>query len=129
MSGWSKWIGTLYLRGGKDRKGIDCGNLVRIVAKEETGQDLPDFNSPVGTEAIDGTIREHLEKFERLDEPEPFCLVMFNLRPPYTTHIGIVLEDCQHFLHILNNKARVVKEPLDRFIWKGTREGFYRYVG
>lgn len=128
------WLGTPYKRKGTDRSGIDCFNLCRALNREIGQIDLPPFESPDPDDPkqwsiIDRIIRDAKSGFERLAEPEQFCLVTFIIYPPYITHIGFVLEDKRHFLHILNKKQGVTIGELDSLSWRHRIEGYYRYAG
>jgi len=64
------------------------------------------------------------ELFFPLEKPEPGCLVTFMLRPPYTTHVGVVLLDRYRFIHI-TRQTRVAIERLDIDPWAGKISGFW----
>jgi hypothetical protein len=91
---------------------------------QRRGIKLPDFGSAVQSHIIHEMIATGKDLFTELPKPEPFCLVTFWIRPKYTTHIGVVLEDENRFLHILK-KERAVIERLDSVLWKHRITGFY----
>jgi hypothetical protein len=89
---------------------------------------LPDFGSAVVPSVIDRMINSALRTprsalFIELSAPEPWCLVLFKIRPPYVSHIGVVLEDTSRFIHIMRNTS-VSIERLDRQEWKRRIAGF-----
>ncbi len=90
--------------------------------------ECPPYPTPadVSPEGIAKIVKKEMQKYVWLEEPEPYCFVVFAIRPPYVSHIGVVLEDCKSFLHIMR-KRRVAREPLDHIIWKKKRIGFYRW--
>lgn len=47
------------------------------------------------------------------------------IRPPYTSHIGVVLENKYEFIHIMN-RSRVTIERLDGLLWKRRVTGYYK---
>jgi probable lipoprotein NlpC len=128
MLHYEEWLGTPFKVGGTDKQGIDCYNLCKEVSKE-VGINLPFMDSPDQPSLIDNLISNAKPLFTRVEQVEPYCLVTFTVKPPYISHIGIVLEDCNKFLHILNNKRGVAVEKLDNISWQKRIEGFYKYVG
>lgn len=71
-------------------------------------------------------ITEKKSLFVELKTPEPFCLVTFMTKPPYTTHIGVVLENCRDFIHNLDMSTKVCIERLDSMLWERRITGFYK---
>ena len=67
------------------------------------------------------------KQFERLTNPEPFCLIGFLNRKGKLSHIGIVLKDCKSFIHI-RRKIGVKIDRLDDPDFKDRIYGFYKYV-
>ena len=93
---------------------------------KRVGKELPQFESDTDkASVVDSIVEDGRELFVRLSNPIPYCLVTFIIKAPYVSHIGFVLEDCIHFLHILNNKRGVSVERLDDLHWKKRVEGFY----
>ena len=63
--------------------------------------------------------------FERIEKPEPFCIVTYKITPPFVDHCGIVMPDCLRFLHILKQHSAALQR-LDHKILFPRQEGFYR---
>lgn len=126
-------FGVKFKYGGKSiEEGFDCWNLCREVYRR-IGKELPTFEYVVeeihgieGAKNIDKKIAKAKEMFKKLERPEPYCLVTFFIRPPYTSHIGVVLPDCLHFIHIME-KTSVTIERLDAPEWERRITGFWRY--
>lgn len=118
-------LGIPYEKNGRTIKGLDCYGLVSIIY-ERLGKELPKFPEDY-TELvkIHTTINENKNKFIEIEKPEPFCLVTFSLIPPYVTHIGVVLENCKQFIHIME-KRNVTIENLDK--WQKRIRGFYKWA-
>jgi len=111
--------------GGKGDGKWDCYHLCREVY-HRLGINLPEFDSPDENSLINTIIRNKMDDIvERIDNPEPYCFVGFILRPPFLTHMGIVLEDSNKFIHILKQSG-VTVERLDDPIWKPKIMGYYR---
>ena len=115
-------IGVPFVKGGRDRNGLDCWGLCREVY-QRIGGNLPEYGSPDLTGEL---IEEKRHSFVRLDAPEKYCLVLFRVRPPYATHIGIML-DGQRFIHCSEMKRQVCIERITHPLWAKRIEGFYRW--
>lgn len=126
-------IGKEFRYGARGPKEFDCYGLCMEVLKRR-GVELPDFGSAVQTHVIHKMVLDAVGKgagaiqespFEEIAQPEPWCLVTFWVRPGYTSHVGIVLEDRSRFLHILRKELACI-ERLDSLIWKHRITGYYR---
>ena len=119
-------LGCEFEHGGRGPERFDCWGLCLEVCRR-AGLAVPAFSSP--PDRLPAIHREILRRswlFERIERPEPFCLVTFAIRPPYVTHVGVVMEDRTTFLHILK-QSRVTRERLDHILWKKKIAGFYRW--
>lgn len=65
--------------------------------------------------------------FKEIANPEPYSLVAFRIKPPYVTHIGVVMQDSQRFIHIMP-RSSVTVERLDSLLWANKIAGFYRSI-
>jgi cell wall-associated NlpC family hydrolase len=110
--------------GGRGPDGYDCLGLC-IEIYRRLGQYFPDIQSP-GDDygVIDGLVGEKKVFFERLAEPEAYCLATFAIQPPYVSHIAVMLENLQSFIHVRRNH-NVVISKLDRY-WQQRLAGFYK---
>lgn len=119
-------LGAEFSYGGKGSGTYDCWHLSREIYKR-LGVDVPEFDSPSENSLINTMIRDEMWKIvDKIDKPEPYCFVLFKLHPKYVTHIGVVLEDCDSFIHIMQ-KSRVSVEKLSEPHWKTKIEGFYKW--
>lgn len=66
------------------------------------------------------------ELFNVIEKPEPWCIVAMAIHPRYVSHIGVVIEDCRRFIHVMA-KTRVSIERLDAMEWTPRIRGFYRW--
>jgi len=121
----SDLIGQPFDLQGKN--GFNCYSLCREVCKR-AGITLPEKQPIVELSDRSDVINGGKVDYIKLEKPEPFCLVTFKIHPKFVTHIGVVLEDCRHFIHILKKKF-VVIERLDLSQWRKRLDGFYRFVG
>lgn len=125
---FNKLMTIPYKPGGRNSKGIDCYGLC-ILACKELGFVLPEFdgNSTVNFRNINGLVMRARNKFIKLEHPEPYCLVAFMIRKPYVSHVGILLEDGYHFLHIYSD-AGVQINSVEELKWKDRIDGFYKWI-
>lgn len=111
---WSaKYIGLPFRLHGRDRAGLDCWGLVRLVYQEQFGRVLPSFSTEYKSlsdvERIHKVIeREAARRTERgIGEDILGDLVVFNYHGR-AFHVGIVLgDDCM--LHIENNTESAIE--------------------
>jgi cell wall-associated NlpC family hydrolase len=113
--------------GGRGPQTFDCYGLCMELYKRR-GIILPEYQSNPDFSVIDDSVNAGIRAWMmKLDQPEPFCLVLFSIRPPFATHIGVVMEDCRRFIHIMR-KSRVSVERLADCMWYSKIVGFYRYT-
>jgi hypothetical protein len=130
-------LGAKFCHGGNFiEEGFDCWSLVREVYRR-LGMDLLEYKHLCAEvmaedkfqyDRVDALINEHKALFVKIVKPEPYCIVTFILRPPYVTHIGVVLEDKRSFIHILKQSS-VSVERLDSLLWVNKIDGYWRYDG
>jgi cell wall-associated NlpC family hydrolase len=88
----------------------------------------PDYGNPSCDPTFLTTMKaQEKELYVTLAGPEPGCLVLFCMKRPYSTHIGIVLDDCNQFLHVMRGKD-VCIEKLNHPLWKQRVTGFYKWT-
>jgi murein DD-endopeptidase len=117
-------LGKHFEYGGRGPDAYDCYGLC-IELYRRMGIELPHYQSvsdpaEIHCRMADGRLRH----ITQIDRPEPGCFVMFSIRPPFVSHIGIVLEDCNRFIHIMQ-KSSVTVERLDSVLWEKKIAGFY----
>ena len=122
----SDLLGKPFVMGGRGQVGYDCYGLCLEVAKRAGIKLMPE-ESVEDLSLRSKIIDDRKALYEKLDKPEPFCLVTFKIRPPFVTHIGVVLADCKHFIHIMRKRS-VAIERLDLPAWKRRLDGFYRFA-
>src|SRR3972149_11977133 len=90
-----------FVKGGRDITiGLDCYGLCKEVY-HRIGIDLPEYDSPEACEMIDEFVQGEKSKFEKLDHAQPYALVLLMIRPPYESHMGVMLNDRKRFIHML----------------------------
>lgn len=120
-------IGKPYSPGGRGEDGYDCYGLVKEVYRR-LGIALPEYvyDSPDNYSLIHRLINGDKDLFDLIEKPEPFCVVLFAIHPPYISHIGVVLEDCNKFIHAVE-KVYVSIEKLNHPVWERRVRGFLRW--
>lgn len=114
-----------FAYGGRGPQFYDCYGLCKEIYRR-IGIYLPDFTSYTEPSLIHAAIIEGKKLFQEISEPEPFCLVTFFIRPKYTTHIGVVLEDMSRFIHIMEH-SNVTIERLRGWPWEKRITGFFTW--
>ena len=128
-AGLSDLIGKPFRFGGRGPLEYDCYGLCIEVYRRK-GIALPDYGSAIQPHLISRMITAAVDPdllvFNRLKVAEPFCLVTFTIKPPYTSHIGVVLDNCRDFIHVQQG-VKVCIEQLDSILWERRITGFYIY--
>ncbi|MEK6531252.1 MAG: NlpC/P60 family protein [Deltaproteobacteria bacterium] len=118
-------LGVEFKLNGRDpNDGLDCYGLCMEIYKR-MGLRLPEFSYAFQESLLHKQIEEGSRKFVEIADPEPGCLVTFAIMPPYTSHIGVVV-DGSRFIHIMK-KTRVALERLDASEWRKRITGYYRW--
>jgi cell wall-associated NlpC family hydrolase len=125
-----RYIGLPFATHGRDRSGLDCWGLVRLVMGEQFGLALPSFAASyrrsTDTEAISGLIETETEKWSVMPRGEEDLgdVIVLRLRG-CPLHVGLVLGDGQ-MLHIergINSAIENYRGPR----WAERIFGIYRY--
>lgn len=137
MTHWSdKYLGIPFVPGGRGFDGCDCGGLVLMVLRGETGIDPLDTHSTFprrslatgeGKAVMAGIIEDCARDWVRLPEGaavEPFDAVVYRWGGA-ACHCGIAV-DGSHVLHVETHHA----SHIDRIKLKGYEiDGIYRHSG
>lgn len=119
-------IGKDFEYGASGPDKYDCYNLCREVYRR-FGIELPNFEHPSEASLIHQVIEEGKKLFEEIEKPEPLALVTFFIKPPFVSHIGVVLEP-PYFLHIMRKRKSVI-ERLDNPVWSNRIRGYFKWIG
>ena len=122
------YIGLPFRERGRDRTGVDCWGLVRLVYAERLGIVLPgyeEYASTVDREAIPGLIDAGCRRWTRVESARVFDVAVFDIhgRP---MHVGLVLDEAR-MLHVERGKDACI-ERYDGSRWAPRLEGIYRHV-
>ena len=125
---WNDYVGIPFLAKGRDKDGIDCWGLVRLVYKEQFNIELPSFSEEYeadDTARMKELVAQYLEGWEETKEPKPGTGVLFRILG-FESHMGIYLGD-NKFLHCRENQSAVI-ESLDKIEWRNRLVGFFNYT-
>ncbi len=113
-------------RGFVSRKNyLDCYGLAIEVYKINN-KILPEKTSLTDDEMICAAITDGTRDYVEITRPEPLCIVSLKVQAPFVTHIGVVLEDTEWFIHILEQYSVSIERLRRRQL---LIDGYWRYVG
>ena len=136
---WTKaYVGLPFQLLGRDRAGVDCWGLVRLVLAERTGVILPsflgDYTSVDNLDELGGPDRRRpprLDQGRGRRERRSFDVAVFKRADPRTRlqrrcHVGLVAGP-RHLLHITKKLDVHLPEwlPLE---WRRRFDGVYRHA-
>jgi cell wall-associated NlpC family hydrolase len=113
---------------GRDRRGVDCWGLVRLVYQEQLDIELPDFLFSAYDTTQRGEIAaaydaEH-RRWRPVASPAPFDVAVFRVH--HTPFHYALLLDATHMLHI-EVGCNVARERIDSPRWNRRLIGLYRH--
>lgn len=123
--GWeNSYVGIPYKYSGRDKEGLDCWGLVRLVYKEQFNIDLPSFTDVDTLEKQAETIAKAQEGWNKVDIEKAGDVVVFNIMGQ-PTHVGMIVRP-GYFIHSFENQD-VRIERLDSPKWNKRLFGIFRY--
>lgn len=118
-------LGKPFVLGGRGPDAYDCYGICLEFGRRN-GYKFPFHLTPQETSMQDKFIKKGVdESFDKIEKPEPFCIVTFKITPPFVDHCGIVLPGCHLFLHIMKDIS-VTAQRIDHKILASRIDGFYR---
>lgn len=128
---WNDYIGLTYVPRGRERAGLDCWGLVRLVYAEERGIELPsladeyqDHYAHDERDLLAELIAAKREHWVSTDAPQSGDVVVLRILGA-ESHVGLITEP-GFFLHIRSGADSVI-ERLDGTMWRKRVAGIYRY--
>jgi len=124
------YIGLPFSDHGRDRSGLDCWGLVRLVLGEQFGVALPsyanEYQRSTQVDKISALIGREASKWKLVAAGSEACgdVVVLRIRGK-PMHVGLVLGDRQ-MLHIESGINSVI-ERYSGSNWAERVSGFYRY--
>lgn len=124
---WNAYIGIPYVLKGRNRTGVDCWGLARLVYEEQYSITLPSFDDTYNNssdENIQEIVARQKEGWEEVQEPAVGDVVLFKILGR-VQHIGIYVGN-KMFLHAREGYSSCI-ERLDSGSWKHRFAGAWRY--
>lgn len=131
----SEYVGIPFLSLGRDRAGVDCWGLVRLVYREQLGCEIPSYSesyaSAYDRDEVEALIRNRVAATPWAPIAEESAqlgdLILFRCAAR-DSHIGIVVApDEKKFLHAQDG-ADSSCPRYDSIQWRNRVTGFYRYA-
>lgn len=130
MSHWAaKYIGLPYVPGGREKDGVDCWGLLRLIYKEEMQLDLPLLPGVVDESLLAISRRfESASNWFEISAPEDGCAVAMS-KHRFLHHVGIWAEaDGGKVIHCWSVVATSSAETIRSLRVKGFKViKFFRY--
>lgn len=127
MADFNQYVGLPYKTKGRDRDGVDCWGLVRLVYFEQFAIELPSFDDLYQSgedPRISEAISREREGWISTDLAAPGDVVVLRIGGGLQ-HVGVIVAPGE-FLHVRGGSTATI-ERLGSSIWKNRVEGFYRY--
>lgn len=119
-------LGKSFAWGGRGPDHFDCYGLCIELARRN-GQSIPDSVWSEEPAEIDALMSQYETKgFIKVETPQAGDFVGFRLRPPYMSHVGMMLNQYE-FIHITKG-TKVSRERVDSLQWNRKVAGYYRWV-
>jgi cell wall-associated NlpC family hydrolase len=129
----SQYIGLPFKEGGRDRGGLDCYGLLRLVINEQFGGSVPLYQGIAYRPGEDRNLLAHLmdERLRHwepipqgLEQPGDGMLLRVMGRP---IHVGIVVAP-GWMIHIEKDSDSIAERFGPESRWKQRLLGFYRHA-
>jgi sulfur carrier protein ThiS len=127
MTWWNEYVGLPYKAKGRDRDGLDCWGLVRLIYQEQYNTILPSFAEVYEQkdhEKQAELLAMHREGWEKTQTPTTGDVVLFRINGS-ESHVGIVTNPT-YFLHVREGQDAVI-ESLNSVVWKHRIVGIFKY--
>lgn len=125
---WNDYIGIPYAEKGRDKSGLDCWGLVRLVYKEQFNIDIPSFVTDYESDnssRIAELISIGKEHWSKVVQPAVGDVILLRISGLFM-HVGVVISP-NEFLHVREGRDSVI-ERFDSPMWRHRVEGFYKYT-
>jgi cell wall-associated NlpC family hydrolase len=125
------YVGIPFRAGGRDRNGLDCWGLVRLVYAERMDIHLPSFDGVFSgqqdTQAAGEVMQRESMQWQRVQRWEPMDVLLMRVSASIPSHVGVYLGD-GWMLHALEGIDSTI-ERTDSMRWAKRIQGAYRHAG
>lgn len=125
---WNDYIGIPYKLKGRDRTGIDCWGLVRLIYSEQYGKFLPSYDvdySNSNDQIVKDLFSAGKDTWKEVDVHQEGDVCLFRVFGA-ETHVGIMLSD-DKFIHAIQGNSVGIESILSSK-WNKRFVGYYRFV-
>jgi len=127
---WSNFVGLPHADLGRERAGVDCYGLLRLVYAEVLGVDLPSYTEAYGSceqrdelaVLISGETSAH--PWRSVEIPQAYDALQFRIGR-HDCHLGIAV-DRRRMLHV-HERSHSVIVPIMASGWRDRLVGIYRH--
>jgi cell wall-associated NlpC family hydrolase len=124
----SSYIGIPYKDHGRERDGLDCWGLLRLIYKEQLGITLPSYSEEYSTaedrDEVSRIIKRESAPWVEVSEPRPGDAILVRLMgEPW--HVGVMTAR-NEMIHITRGTAACL-DRLNGARWNRRIAGFFRY--
>lgn len=125
---WNDYITIPYKKMGRDKDGLDCWGLVRMIYKDQFNVELPSYVDQYNADDTHDSLAELIaiskESWTKTDNPVIGDVLLLRAEGSLS-HVGVVISPT-HFIHVIED-INVAIERYDQGKWKNRLEGAYRY--
>ncbi|SDY55577.1 C40 family peptidase [Citreimonas salinaria] len=127
---WSAYVGLPHRDHGRDRNGVDCWGLLRLVYAEQLGIDLPSYADRYADTAERAALDALLSDpdcrapWAPVAAARPFDALLFRAGR-YAQHVAVAV-DARHMLHVHARTASVIVPVADQ-PWGNRLLGTFRH--
>lgn len=132
MTWWNSFVGVPFADCGRDRSGVDCYGLVRLVYQEVANKTLP---MHLGyTHSQDDSVPTLIEQAKYgaqfievpPDQVQDLDIVVLKVGG-VTAHLGIICDNKKSILHVVRGANSVI-ERRTSLRWGGRIESYWRVL-
>lgn len=122
------YLGLPYAPWGRDRAGLDCWGLVRLVYREQLGIVLPSYADtqpePQERQELAAIIRGNMGRWRPVASPADGDVHLFSVGG-HPVHVAIGI-GARQMMHVQEGGVVLLQAATDR-PWSGRRVGIYRH--
>jgi len=125
---FSQYIGIPFKSRGRDRNGVDCWGLLRLIYREQLGIELPsygeEYDSALDYRAVLTTIERHMHEWKPVTDARIWDAVLLRIRG-LPIHLGTVIGEGR-MIHVTRGISTCI-EGYTSPLWRDRILGFFRH--